>query len=354
MNYPPILLNKLQRIIGLTSKVVGADDRSKQLKFLKEHLGNATEDWKICAWHHYDKYYHTGKYQNDGNLISGDGESFYDYCREHGAIVLSAHDHVYARSKVMSKFSSKHIDEYDNKEYVNEKGDIVQIRDGATFNILNGAGGYEMYVEQGEQKHYPHWQKKYALGDNRENENRYGGLFCTFNVGGNNKKAKCEFLRIRSSNKLFDSFTIYQNEDPGSISFSDIDAQFKNEKIKAYMNKNGIVDQSLDLDNTNISNDNINRSKDDKDSKSKSSKSIIIIGASAGAVVAIAAVGLIAFKLKKSRNSVDEPRLVTKLSKDEFDYKNQVFANENKSVVDDDFVALPMPSYKSNYHNIYK
>jgi len=331
----------LQRIIGLTPNIEGADNRSKQLSFLKDKLSKATEDWKICAWHYYDDYYHTGKYQHNTNHVSGNGESFYDYCKEHGAIIFSAHDHVYARSKVMSEFSSKHIDEYDNKEYVNEKGDIVQIRKGATLNILNGAGGFEIYEEKGVQKDYPHWQKKYALGSNRENEKKFGGLFCTFNVGGNNKKAKCEFLRIKTSNKHFDNFTIYQNEDPSTVSYSDIDAQFKNEKIKAYMdNKNGIFNES----NSGY----INEDEDENDNGSKS-KTGIIICASAFVIV-LAVGGLIVLKKKKTNNSVDEPQLVTKSSRNEINYRKQISANENKSVVDDDFVALPMPSYRSNYH----
>jgi len=269
----------------------------------------------------------------------------------------------------MSKFSSPHIDKYDNKEYVKKRGDIVQIRKGATINILNGVGGYDMYNEYGEHKNYPHWQITYARGDNHENENKFGGLFCTFNVGGNNKKAKCEFLRINTSNKLYDNFTIYQNENPGSVSYVDIDNNFMNEKKKQYMKSKGIIEQPVALNttdantitnttvttNTAIVPDNVNfdniKSKNvpvDSTENPKSKKTIIIIGASAG-VVALAAVSLIALKKKKTNHTVNEPHLVTKLSRDEFNYGNQVYANENKSVVDDDFVALPMPSYNNNY-----
>jgi len=145
------------RIIGLSSGVNGADKRNEQLSFLKKHLNKSTtEDWKICSWHFYDKYYHTGKYPEDDNIISGSGESFYDYCKDHGAIIFSAHDHVYARTHVMTEFKKPTIDKYD----MDTSEDIVQIRNGATLDILNGAGGYEIYIEQGEQKNYSHWQKK--------------------------------------------------------------------------------------------------------------------------------------------------------------------------------------------------
>jgi len=235
-----VCLYKNVRIIGLSTEVNGADKRDEQLAFLKKHLNGATEDWKICSWHFYDKYYHTGKYPSDSerSIISGSGESFYDYCKDQGAIILSAHDHVYARTHVMSKFKTPVIDSYDK----GSNGNIVQIRKGATLNILNGAGGYEMYIEQGQEKNYSHWQKKYAKGSNGENAKKYGGLFCNFNVGGNPKKASCQFLRINSNEKVFDAFTIYQNENPGTVKYTQIDDDFKNEKIKAYKLANNIVD----------------------------------------------------------------------------------------------------------------
>jgi len=151
-----VCLYKNMRILGLTAGVNGCDKRDEQLSFLKKHLSGAKEDWKICSWHFYDKYFHTGKYPDDGNIVSGSGESFYDYCRQQGAIIFSAHDHVYARTRVMSKFSDPTIDEFDGK--TNES--IVQIREGATVDILNGAGGWEMYIEQGKHKDYKWWQKK--------------------------------------------------------------------------------------------------------------------------------------------------------------------------------------------------
>lgn len=219
------------RVIGLSSGISGSTDKSQQLSFLKTELENAKEDWVFCAWHLYDEFYHTGKYDDDygKNLVSGDYESFYDVCRKQGAIILSAHDHVYGRTKVMSSFKNRLADEF------NTVKDIAQIRKGATFNILNGAGGYEMYVEKGVYKTYSHWVKKYALGDNGENAKNYGGLYCTMNVGGNSKKAKCDFLRLEDDdNDKFDSFTIYQNPTPQNLTYNDIDAQFENEKLLAF------------------------------------------------------------------------------------------------------------------------
>ncbi|OUM63420.1 carbohydrate-binding module family 18 protein [Piromyces sp. E2] len=228
---------KNMRIIGLSPSVSKEEKRDAQLAFLKKHLSESTEDWKLCAWHYYDDYYHTGKYQKNKNYVSSDGESFYDYCRNHGAIIFSAHDHVYARTHVMSQFSKPVIDSYDYKSPNN----IVQIRKGATLNILDAVGGWEIYDEYGKQKDYAHWQKKYAKGSNSENAKKYGTLICKFNVGGNSKKSSCQFLRINSSDPVFDSFTIYRNDDPENTTYDEIDSRFLEEKIAAYQAKNGGV-----------------------------------------------------------------------------------------------------------------
>ncbi|KAG4091936.1 hypothetical protein H8356DRAFT_1002827 [Neocallimastix lanati (nom. inval.)] len=297
------------RIIGLTPGINGADKREEQLKFLKKNLSDATEDWKICSWHFYDKYYHTGKYPNDGNVVSGydsDSESFYDYCKDNGAIIFSAHDHVYARTHVMSKFSTPEIDEYDK----DSDGKVAQIRKGATLDILNGTGGWEIYIEQGEQKDYDHWVKKYALGEHRENAKRFGGLFCKFNYGGNNKRAHCEFLRINSSDEVFDTFDIYRNDDPGHVTYEQIDKDFKNEKIMAFKEA---TNSTNDHQRENLkANDGSNNGSINVD-KIFTTKNIIIGGSVCAAIVIIGSSVLIFKKTKKIQpQSISDPELVIK------------------------------------------
>ncbi|ORX41998.1 hypothetical protein BCR36DRAFT_363247 [Piromyces finnis] len=338
-----VCVYKNMRVIGVTPGINGADKRKEQLSFLKKHLENAKEDWKICAWHFYDKYYHTGKYQQYGNIVSDDGESFYDYCKEHGAIVFSAHDHVYARTRVMSRFSTPKIDKYDGKT----GGDIAQIRNGATINILNGAGGFEMYIEQGEQKSYSHWQKKYALGEHKENEKRFGGLFCNFNVGGNNKKAYCEFLRINSSNKVFDTFTIYQNENPDTVSYTQIDEDFRNRKIMSYKTTNHLIQSTNTNDNNNVTNNLMNNNNDEMNNvnsnmnKSKKPLSNILIGGGVCVTLVVLAAGLFLIKRNKKTNGMNNvPEIVINSPKED----------KNSYRLDDKFTPLPIPSFcRENY-----
>jgi len=223
----------------------------------------------------------------------------------------------------MSKFLTPEIDQYDSKT----EGDIAQIRNGATINILNGAGGFEMYVEQGEQKDYPHWQKKYALGDNKENEKKFGGLFCNFNVGGNSKKASCEFLRINSNEKVFDTFKIYQNDKPDTVPFSQIDEDFKNEKIKAFKSSNGIVDQT---DNSSSSSNGTNS----KQSGKASTSSKLLIGGILLVALTVAGAFVFVFKKNKKNDSIEDPEIVVKRQRS---YKDN-------SMVNNSFTSLPRPT----------
>ena len=312
---------------------------------MKKHLGNAEEPWKVCCWHYYDKYYHTGKYpsHSNKNIISGnneDDESFYDYCKDQGAIIFSAHDHVYARTHVMSKFKTPEIDKFDGAE----NGNVVQIRHGATLNILNGAGGWEMYIEQGKEKDYSHWQKKYAKGENNENEKKYGGLFCDFNYKGDVNKAFCRFLRTHSSEKVFDSFYIYRNEDPGNVSYTQMDVTFRDEKIKAYKIANNIKDDTQFLPGSG------NGSEGDNDGASNF-KNLgekifntrnIIIGGSVTAALALVVGGLFIVKKRKKIDIKDSNLLNKSLKeKEAIVFYNNYNGNNNNNI---NYNTLPMNS----------
>jgi len=229
----------------------------------------------------------------------------------------------------MSKFKSPMIDEYDK----HNDGSVVQIRKGATLDILNGVGGNEIYIEQGEEKDYSHWQKKYAKGENDENAKRFGGLFCQFNYGGNNKKAYCELLRINSSEKVFDSFYIYQNEDPNHISYSQIDKNFKNDKINAYIASNN--------DKNNHSTKGDSGEEDSVDTMDQIvdkvfTKTNIIIGGTVCAAAVVLVGGNLLFFEKPKKKVIGEPELISKISHRNIEKSYRALANLS-SIANDNF-----------------
>ena len=54
--------------------------------------------WKICFWHRVDSKFQPGR-KND-NV----GTRFYDLCREHGAMIMTGHEHQYGRSHTLISF----------------------------------------------------------------------------------------------------------------------------------------------------------------------------------------------------------------------------------------------------------
>ncbi|KAL6595918.1 hypothetical protein U3516DRAFT_787696 [Neocallimastix sp. 'constans'] len=84
-------------------------------------LGDYDYEYSKFMWpNNYERDYYTGKYQEYNDNIN---ESFYDYCKKHNVIIFSVYDYVYARSHYS-----------------------------ATFKDFNNVDGWEISVEQCEQK----------------------------------------------------------------------------------------------------------------------------------------------------------------------------------------------------------
>ncbi|ORX84500.1 Metallo-dependent phosphatase [Anaeromyces robustus] len=322
------------KMIGLTPNIDGADKPAEQLKFLKENLNQSTtEDWRACAWHYYDDNFHTGHYEDKHkDYVSGKvGESLYEYCKQHGAFIFSGHDHVYARSRVLSKFDGTvpTIDPSDSKT----GPEIVQIRKGASINILNGAGGWSLYDERGKYKDFEWWQKTYALYESKKNGHNQGGLFCTFNVGGNSRKAYCEFQLIRLKDKVYDNFTIYRNDDPVNVPYTQIDENFKailngqvNDALPPQSNGNkGNVDNNNN--NNNKGTEGQEKGNNDNLVDTLFTKKNIIIGGSVCAAVAVIGGGILLFS--KSNKKYTDDDHVNKEDEGYYNFKNNYNNNDN-------------------------
>ena len=107
----------------------------------------------------------------------------YEECRKGGAIIATGHDHLYSRTGNIIEFISSETQIADPESPELNK---LKISKGSTFIFTSGLGGSPII------NHNNDWPVNYSA---KQNAN-YGGLFCTFNAGGQPNKAFCYFKDI--------------------------------------------------------------------------------------------------------------------------------------------------------------
>ncbi|KAI3649753.1 hypothetical protein MP228_005385 [Amoeboaphelidium protococcarum] len=144
---------------------------------------NRDVPWKICVFHKNQHKYQTGTKQDEV------GYEVYEVCRRHGAIIATAHEHSYSRTKVMSNFvDASAVDQHhhhyhpltviteDNEQSEAEDVSTVTIRRGETFAFVSGLGGRS--IRQCRKNiGKEHWWASY--GCQQQNIN-HGALLCEF------------------------------------------------------------------------------------------------------------------------------------------------------------------------------
>jgi hypothetical protein len=139
------------------------------------------------------------------------GWEAYEACRESGAIIATAHVHLYARSHLIAAFRDPPL--------VASRDDPVRIGSGSTFAFVSGLGGesaarlhrppttlmgrLKFFVGGGDMPTLDPW---WAAVHAHEQGANAGALFCTFNPGDQKDRADCFFKDIRGSVK--DRFSI--------------------------------------------------------------------------------------------------------------------------------------------------
>ncbi len=126
----------------------------------------------------------------------------YEACREGGAIIATAHEHSYERTKTLISMHSQIVDpDWPNPQQ-------VRVALGASFAFVSGLGGKSVrdqerclpsiapYGCNGE------WASVYSLRQGAT----HGALFCSFNFAAQPDKARCYFKDIGGI--VPDEFTI--------------------------------------------------------------------------------------------------------------------------------------------------
>ncbi|MDA2912747.1 putative Ig domain-containing protein [Acidobacteriia bacterium AH_259_A11_L15] len=164
--------------------------------FIRNELAADHAVWSVCSWH---------KNQQEmqvGGKTSEVGWESYEECRKGGAIIATAHEHSYHRTRTLISTQDQTVDP-DSPE-----PDKLQVDEGSTFVFVSGLGGRSI---RDQKRCLP---GTFPYGCNQEWANiytstqgaKFGVLFITFNVDGDPREAIGEFKNVEGV--TIDTFTI--------------------------------------------------------------------------------------------------------------------------------------------------
>jgi hypothetical protein len=137
-----------------------------------------------------------------GGKVDDMGWGVYEACKNHGAIIATAHEHSYERTKTLTSMQNQVVDPK------SPDPNHIAVGPGRSFAFVSGLGGESIrdqkrclpisppYGCKGE------WAKIYTSNQNAQ----YGVLFITFNVDHNSNKAHGYFKNIHG--QIVDEFDV--------------------------------------------------------------------------------------------------------------------------------------------------
>lgn len=165
--------------------------------YIKEQLAADKSIWRVCAWH---------KNQQDMQIGSkGDeaGWGVYQACQNGGALIMTGHEHSYARTKTLTAVGDRTKGHGATGAF--DKLVVKAGAPGSTFVTVSGLGGtgirdYEATRHDDDTWWASYWGDDTALkagvgvhlknGVKLATNAGYGVTFVTFNVDGDPKKAR--------------------------------------------------------------------------------------------------------------------------------------------------------------------
>ena len=193
---------------GLKMVFVGQEGTSAgdsiYARYLQDQLATDDHIWRICSWH-----------KNQNAMQVGDkddamGWRVYETCKDLGAIIATAHEHSYHRTKTLTSMQNETVDASCSSP---DNLCIAQGHPGKSFVFVSGLGGENVrdqerclpatlpYGCHGE------WARIYT----RDQGGTFGALFITFNIDGDPYKARGYFKNI--DGKIIDTFVIRVDAD---------------------------------------------------------------------------------------------------------------------------------------------
>jgi hypothetical protein len=151
--------------------------------------------WRWCVFHKPEGLLNPG----DTHTETYGNWDIYEACRVAGAIVTTGHAHVYARSKLISKFSGS-----TQTVAGDDDAQSPTVRCGATLAFVVGSSGYK-HDRDGPHAGSAWFRKTFSRTD--AGANRAGALLCDFGEDPAATTAACEY-RLAGVGTVVDSFSL--------------------------------------------------------------------------------------------------------------------------------------------------
>ncbi|OLC51256.1 MAG: hypothetical protein AUH77_14210 [Candidatus Rokubacteria bacterium 13_1_40CM_4_69_39] len=197
---------------GLKMVFVGQDSVSAgdntYAPYIRAQLSDDDHVWKICSWH---------KDQN-AMQVGGKGDEMgwkvYETCKDLGAIIATAHEHSYHRTKTLTSIENQIVDSAcpDPTTLCVARG-----TPGKSFVFVSGLGGNSVRDQvRCLPSTYPYgckgeWAKIYTSTQGAT----FGALFIVFNVNGDPRKAHGYFKNVVG--QVIDEFDVTVAASPSGI-----------------------------------------------------------------------------------------------------------------------------------------
>ena len=100
--------------------------------YIEDNLKNNDHLWRICSW---SKNMTEMQVGGKTNTV---GWEVYENCKNNGAIIATAHEHTYHRTKTLVDIQNQIVDS------IWSKPDKIKVDDGSTFVFVSGMGGWSI------------------------------------------------------------------------------------------------------------------------------------------------------------------------------------------------------------------
>ena len=182
--------------------------------YIRNQLKTDRHIWRICSWHKNQRNMQVGGKSDEM------GWAVYENCRDLSAIIATAHEHSYQRTKNLVNMQGQVVDSAQHPPSGGVPGNPndLAVRPGSTFAFVSGLGGNSMRDQERCLPYvYPYgcnyeWAGIYTLNQTA-NVPRFGALFIEFHVDGDPYKAR-GYFKITNGTTI-DSFEIRADFDDG-------------------------------------------------------------------------------------------------------------------------------------------